>query len=95
MWFSVSGYPMNISKLEQRVLHVLARGERIRHARDERGEIADVLCVTQDGHLLSDCTPNLFARLQRRRMIGSSRGQPYRITRQGIEAVRVQSDNRT
>lgn len=86
---------MNISKLEQRVLHVLARGGRIRHSRDERGKIADVLCFTHDGQILSDCTPDLFARLRRRGMISSSDGQPYRITRHGIEAVRAQSDNRS
>lgn len=86
---------MNISKLEQRVRHVLARGGRIRHSRDERGKITAVMCFTHDGHVLSDCTPELFAKLRRRRLIGSSRGQPYRITRHGIEAVRAQSDNRS
>jgi uncharacterized protein YjhX (UPF0386 family) len=86
---------MNISKLEQRVLHVLARGGRIRHARDERGKVTEVTCFTHDGHILSDCTPDLFARLRRRGMISSSGGQPYRISRTGIEAVRAQSDNRS
>ena len=85
---------MNISKLEQRLLHVLARGGRIRHTRDERGKITDVTCFTHDGLVLSDCTPDLFARLRRRRMISSSGGEAYRITRQGIEAVRAQANNR-
>ncbi len=86
---------MNISKLEQRLLHVLARGGRIRHTRDERGKVADVTCFTHDGLVLADLTPDLFARLRRRRMISSSGGEPYRITRRGIQAVRAQSDNRS
>jgi uncharacterized protein YjhX (UPF0386 family) len=86
---------MNISKLEQRVLHVLARGGRIQHTRDERGKITAVTCFTHEGHVLSDCTPDLFARLRRRRLISSFHGQAYRITRHGIGAVRAQSDNRS
>lgn len=86
---------MNISELEQRVLHVLARGGRIRHSRGEGGKITQVICFTYDGHVLSDCAPDLFARLRRRRITSSSHGQPYRITRRGVEAVRAQSDNRS
>jgi len=85
---------MNISKAEQRVLHVLAQGGLIRHARDARGRIYEVICFTRDGHVLSDCTPDLFKRLKKRRLIASSGGAPYRITYLGRINVRAQLDNR-
>jgi uncharacterized protein YjhX (UPF0386 family) len=67
---------MNISKLEQRVLHALAQGGMIRHDRDDAGRITSVLCITRDGMILSDCTLPLFQRLRRRRLIGSVGGNP-------------------
>ena len=85
---------MNISKYEQRVLHALAQGGRIVHRRDDLGHIVAVDCFTRDGHVLSDCTLALFARLRRRGLIGSIGGGPYRATRLGRVSVRAQLDNR-
>jgi len=84
---------VNISKLEQRVLHVLAQGAFIRHTRDGR-DIVAVDCFTRDGHRLADCTLELFRRLRRRGLIVSRDGGPYRISALGISAVRAQADNR-
>jgi len=85
---------MNISKYEQRVLHVLARGGHIRHRRDEAGRLVEIICYTHDGLVLTDCSLALFQRLRRRRLIGSQGGGPYRITRLGRQSVRPQLDNR-
>ncbi len=85
---------MNISKYEQRVLHALAQGGAIRHRRDETGRIAAADCFTRDGYVLTDCTVALFRKLKRRGLIASMGGQPYRITRLGLAAVRAQLDNR-
>lgn len=87
---------MNISKREQRVLHVLAQGGCIRHLRedDHSHRITDVICFTHSGSVLSDCDLDLFARLRRRGLIASRAGAPYRISRQGRLAVRAQPDNR-
>lgn len=90
---------MNISKAEQRVLHVLAQGGHIRHTRGRKangaaGKIIKVLCVTREGHILSDCTLAVFDRLRKRRLIASSNGGPYRATRLGRVSVRAQLDNR-
>lgn len=84
---------MNISKLEQRVLHVLAQGGFIRHMRDGKN-IVKVDCLNRDGHRLADCTLGLFRRLKRRGLIASVNGQPYRISRLGLDCVRAQLDNR-
>lgn len=85
---------MNISRDEQRVLHVLAQGGAIRHERDASGRISRADCITRDGHRLAGCTLALFARLRRRRLIESRDGQPYRLSRLGRTAVRSQPDNR-
>ena len=89
-----TGIPMNISKHEQRVLHVLAQGGAIRFDRAENGMVHTVSCITRDGFVLTDCTLPVFERLRRRRLIRSRGGQPYRITRDGLARVRAQLDNR-
>jgi uncharacterized protein len=85
---------MNISKQEQRVLHALAQGGSIIHRFDDRGHIVEVEGMNRDGWRLADCTLAVFQKLRRRKLIGSLGGAPYRITRQGLRAVRAQLDNR-
>lgn len=85
---------MNISKGEQRTLHVLARGGAILVEKDDRGDIVAVTCATREGWTLADCTAPIFRKLKKRRFIASANGGPYRITRDGRLAVRAQPDNR-
>ena len=85
---------MNISKHEQRVLHALAQGGLIRFSRDPNGRVSSVDCFNRDGFRLADCSLSVFNRLKRRRLIRSHSGLPYRVTREGLAAVRAQLDNR-
>lgn len=85
---------MNISKYEQRTLHALAQGGCIRHYKNEKGDIIEIDCVNRDGWRLNDCTLEIFKKLRRRRFIRSENGGPYRISRDGLAAVRAQLDNR-
>ncbi|MDP2697474.1 YjhX family toxin [Thalassospira sp.] len=85
---------MNISRSEQRVLHVLAQGGHIRHKRADNGRITDILCFTRDGYVLADCTLEVFAKLRRKRLIESRSSSPYRISDKGRRSVRAQLDNR-
>ena len=85
---------MNISKAEQRTLHVLARGGAILFEKNEKGKIAEINCASPEGWTLADCTLDVFKRLRRRRLIASSGGGPYRITELGRRSVRGQIDNR-
>lgn len=85
---------MNISKNEQRVLHALAQGGRILYQRGPNGRILDVTCFTRDGHVLTNCTLEVFAKLRRKRLVESHASSPYRISEKGRRSVRAQPDNR-
>lgn len=80
---------MNISKQDQRVLHVLALGGEIQYRRDS-GKISEVICYSRDGYVLSNCTFEIFKRLKDKKLISSKNGLPYRITRLGANSVRSQ-----
>lgn len=84
---------MNISRNEQRALHVLALGGRILHERGEGAKITSVTCVTREGMILADFNLAVFHRLRRKRLIESRSGSPYRISRRGRISVRAQLDN--
>ena len=81
---------MNISKNEQRVLHALAQGGLIKVIKDDKNRILEADCITRDGWFLDDCTIEVFKKLRKRRFIRSHGGAPYRITREGLVAVRAE-----
>jgi uncharacterized protein YjhX (UPF0386 family) len=84
---------MDISRAEQRILHLLAQGGRIDIEKDENRKIVTVACITRDGWRAGGLDILLFRKLKRRRCIASSCGRPYRITQRGLELVRSQLDN--
>lgn len=85
---------MDISRTDQRILHLMAQGGRIEITRDDRKKIETVSCFTRDGWLYPGVELDLFRRLKRLKAIRSSAGQPYRITERGLRLVRSQLDNR-
>lgn len=84
---------MDISRAEQRILHLLAQGGRIDLVRDEAGKPAEAHCYSRDGWRYTGLDMDLFRKLKRRKTIASQGGQPYRITRRGLQLVRSQPDN--
>ncbi|MEK1861054.1 MAG: YjhX family toxin [Rhizobium leguminosarum] len=85
---------MDISRTEQRILHLMAQGGRIEITRDDDRKIEAVSCFTRDGWVYPGVDLDLFRRLKRLRAIKSSGGQPYRITERGLGLVRSQLNNR-
>lgn len=84
---------MNISRSEQRALHVLALGGRILHERQNGPKVISVTCVTREGMILSDFDLTVFKKLRRKRLIESMSGSPYRLSKRGRLSVRAQLDN--
>ena len=85
---------MDISRHEQRVLHVLAQGGKIVALKSDNGKLIGVECFNRDGWLMQQCNLSLFRKLKNKKAIASSEGRPYRITRRGLELVRSEVDNR-
>ncbi|MDQ1198299.1 YjhX family toxin [Agrobacterium sp. SORGH_AS 787] len=85
---------MDISRAEQRILHLLAQGGRIELTRDENRKIEKAVLYTREGWAFSGLDLITFRKLKSKRAISSSRSQPYHITTRGLELVRGELDNR-
>ena len=85
---------MDISRAEQRILHLLAQGGRIDITRDQNRKIEKLQLVTREGWLFSGLDLITFRKLKQKRAIKSQGGKPYRITERGLVLVRAEQDNR-
>ncbi|MGV0909942.1 YjhX family toxin [Martelella sp. FOR1707] len=85
---------MDISRDEQRILHLLAQGGRIELIRTEKRKIERIDCYTREGWRYPGLDLILFRKLKAKRAIRSRGGRPYQITTRGLELVRSQPDNR-
>jgi len=74
---------MDISRTEQRILHLLAQGGRIDIERHEKRKIEAVKCFTRDGWVFPGFGLELFRKLKQKRAIKHSGGRPSRITVRG------------
>ena len=84
---------MDITRAEQRILHLLAQGGWIEH-QHSAAKVSDVTCFTRDGWIYPGFDLTLFRKLRNLKAISSSNGKPYRITGRGLRLVRAQLDNR-
>jgi uncharacterized protein len=85
---------MDISRAQQRILHLLAQGGHIVVKRDTQARTVEIDCITREGWRYGALDVTLFRKLKRLRAVASKNGSPYRITRRGLELVRSQLDNR-
>jgi uncharacterized protein YjhX (UPF0386 family) len=85
---------MDISRSDQRILHLMAQGGWIELHRNDRRKIEKALCFSRDGWLYPGFDVELFRRLKRLKAISSKQGKPYRITERGLRLVRAELDNR-
>lgn len=58
---------MDISRDEQRILHLLAQGGKILLEKDERKAITDIICLTRDGARYIACDLRLFRKLKQKK----------------------------
>ncbi|CAN7266223.1 YjhX family toxin [Neorhizobium sp. LjRoot104] len=85
---------MDISRAEQRILHLLAQGGRIEITRDDNRKIEKLQLVTREGWAFSGLDLVTFRKLKQKKAIRSQGGRPYRITERGLVLVRAEQDNR-
>jgi uncharacterized protein len=85
---------MDISRAEQRILHLLAQGGRIELIRNDNRKIEAVRLLTREGWAFSGLDLTTFRKLKQKKAISSRSGQPYRITERGLVLVRSEQDNR-
>lgn len=85
---------MDISRDEQRILHLLAQGGQIAIQRNDKRDITEIECFTREGWRYPGLDIVLFRKLKSKSAIASSGGGPYRITRRGLTLVRAQLNNR-
>jgi len=85
---------MDISRAEQRILHLLAQGGRIEITRDENHRIEKLQLITREGWIFSALDLITFRKLKQKKAIRSQAGKPYRITERGLVLVRPEQDNR-
>ncbi len=85
---------MDISRAEQRILHLLAQGGRIEISRSESRKIERLQLLTREGWIFSGLDLITFRKLKQKKAIKSQGGKPYRITERGLVLVRAEQDNR-
>lgn len=85
---------MDISRAEQRILHLLAQGGRIELIRDDNKKIEKLQLFTREGWVLSGLDLVIFRKLKQKKAIRSTGGMPYRITERGLALVRSEQNNR-
>lgn len=85
---------MDISRAEQRILHLLAQGGRIELVRDDNRKVEKLQLFTREGWMFSGLDAVTFRKLKQKKAIRSTGGMPYLITERGLVLVRAEQNNR-
>ena len=85
---------MDISRAEQRILHLLAQGGRIELVRDDKRKVEKLQLFTREGWMFSGLDIDTSRKLKQKKAIRSTGGRPYRITERGLVLVRAEQNNR-
>ena len=85
---------MDISRAEQRILHLLAQGGRIELVRDDNRKVEKLQLFTREGWMFGGLDIVTFRKLKQKKAIRSIGGMPYRITERGLVLVRAEQNNR-
>ncbi|WP_281977498.1 YjhX family toxin [Pseudorhizobium flavum] len=85
---------MDISRAEQRILHLLAQGGRIELVRNDNRKVEKLQLFTREGWMFSGLDIVTFRKLKQKKAIRSTGGMPYRITERGLVLVRAEQNNR-
>ena len=84
---------MDISRAEQRILHLLAQGGRIELVRDDNRKVEKLQLFTREGWMFSGLDIVTFRKLKQKKAIRSTGGMPYRNTERGLVLVRAEQNN--
>lgn len=85
---------MDISRAEQRILHLLAQGGRIELVRNDNRKVEKLQLFTREGWMFSGLDIVTCRKLKQKKAIRSTGGMPYRITERGLVLVRAEQNNR-
>ena len=85
---------MDISRAEQRILHLLDQGGRIELVRNDNRKVEKLQLFTREGWMFSGLDFVTFRKLKQKKAIRSTGGMPYRITERGLVLVRAEQNNR-
>ena len=85
---------MDISRAEQRILHLLDQGGRIELVRNDNRKVEKLQLFTREGWMFSGLDIVTFRKLKQKKAIRSTGGMPYRITERGLVLVRAEQNNR-
>jgi len=80
---------MSISKKERKALEILSFGGRIVVEKDDKKRVVTVDLINREGWFLDGFGADEFDKLLKKKLVASSSGKPYIITKKGLSALSI------